>query len=95
MAATSPANLRPGETVLVNGATGAFGSGGVAVALAMGASAVIATGRNQQALDDLRRRFGERVRPVRMVVDEERDRKAIQAAGVEPAVKGWSEPPAQ
>ena len=32
------ANLRPGETVLVNGATGAFGSGGVAVALAMGAS---------------------------------------------------------
>ncbi len=63
------ANLRPGETVLVNGATGAFGSGGVAVALAMGASAVIATGRNQQALDDLGRRFGERVRPVRMVVD--------------------------
>ena len=74
------ANLRPGETVLVNGATGAFGSGGVAVALAMGASAVIATGRNQQALDDLRRRFGERVRPVRMVVDEERDRKAILEA---------------
>jgi alcohol dehydrogenase len=78
------ANLRPGETVLVNGATGAFGSGGVAVALAMGASRVIATGRNQQALDDLRRRFGERVRPVRMVVDEERDRKAIQEAATAP-----------
>jgi alcohol dehydrogenase len=78
------ANLRPGETVLVNGATGAFGSGGVAVALAMGASTVIATGRNQQALDDLRRRFGERVRPVRMVVDEERDRRAILEAAATP-----------
>ncbi|MBL6614608.1 MAG: zinc-binding dehydrogenase [Reyranella sp.] len=71
------ANLQPGETVLVNGATGAFGSGGVAVALAMGASTVIATGRNQQALDDLARRFGKRVRPVRMAGDEERDRQAI------------------
>lgn len=71
------ANLRAGEVVLVNGATGAFGSGGVAVALAMGASAVIATGRNQQVLDELVRRFGKRVRPVRMTVDEERDRKAI------------------
>ena len=78
------ANLQPGEIVLVNGATGAFGSGGVAVALAMGASSVIATGRNQQALDDLARRFGERVRPVRMVVDEERDRKAILDAAPAP-----------
>jgi alcohol dehydrogenase len=78
------ANLRPGETVLVNGATGAFGSGGVAVALAMGASTVIATGRNRQALDDLRRRFGERVRPVRMVVDEEQDRRAIVEAAAAP-----------
>jgi alcohol dehydrogenase len=50
----------------------------------MGASTVIATGRNQQALDDLRRRFGERVRPVRMVVDEERDRRAILEAAATP-----------
>ena len=71
------ANLQAGETVLVNGATGAFGSGAVAVALAMGASMVVATGRNQAALDDLVRRFGDRVRPVRMLVDEERDRQAI------------------
>jgi alcohol dehydrogenase len=78
------ANLQPGEIVLVNGATGAFGSGGVAVALAMGASTVIATGRNQQALDDLVRRFGDRVRPVRMVVDEERDRAAILKAAPAP-----------
>jgi alcohol dehydrogenase len=78
------ANLQPGETVLVNGATGAFGSGGVAVALAMGASSVIATGRNQQALDDLVRRFGKRVTPLRMAVDEERDRKAILDAASAP-----------
>ena len=78
------AKLQPGETVLVNGATGAFGSGGVAVALAMGASTVIATGRNQQALDDLVQRFGKRVRPVRMAVDEEHDRKAILDAAPAP-----------
>ncbi len=78
------ASLQAGETILVNGATGAFGSGAVAVALAMGASAVIATGRNQQALDDLVRRFGERVRPVRMAVEEERDRRAILDAATAP-----------
>lgn len=77
-------NLQPGEAVLVNGATGAFGSGAVAVALAMGATTVIATGRNQQALDDLRRRYGERVVPVRMTVDEEGDRKAILDAATAP-----------
>lgn len=76
--------LQAGETVLVNGATGAFGGGAVAVALAMGAGAVIATGRNQQALDDLARRLGDRVRPVHMLVDEERDRKAILDAAPGP-----------
>jgi alcohol dehydrogenase len=50
----------------------------------MGAASVIATGRNQQALDDLARRLGGRVRPVRMHVDEERDRKAILAAAPGP-----------
>jgi alcohol dehydrogenase len=75
------ADLRAGETVVVNGATGAFGSAGVAVALAMGANCVIATGRNQKALDDLASRFGKRVRPVRMAVDEEEDRnRIVQAA---------------
>lgn len=78
------AGLQAGETVVVNGATGAFGSGAVAVALAMGAGTVIATGRNQQVLDDLARRLGGRVRPVRMHVDEERDRKAILAAAPAP-----------
>lgn len=78
------AGLQAGETVLVNGATGAFGSAGVAVALGMGAGAVLATGRNAQALDDLVRRFGPRVRPVRMTVDEEADRQSILAAAPGP-----------
>lgn len=76
--------LRAGETVVVNGATGAFGSAAVAVALAMGAARVIATGRNGAALDDLVRRFGDRVRTARMVMDEERDRLCIGEAASGP-----------
>lgn len=78
------ANLTAGETVLINGATGAFGSAGVAVALAMGASAVIATGRNEKALDDLVRRFGSRVRTARMLGNEEDDRARIREAAAGP-----------
>ena len=64
-------DLKAGETVLINGATGAFGSAGVAAALAMGAASVIATGRNGQVLEDLARRFGPRVRCVQMLGKEE------------------------
>src|SRR5436190_14395439 len=78
------AQLQPGETVLVNGATGSFGSAAVAVALGMGASAVTATGRNQPALADLVRRFGPRVRIVPMRGDEEDDRKRILQAAPGP-----------
>ena len=70
--------LLAGETLLVNGATGAFGSAGVAVGVAMGAARVVATGRNEQALADLGRRFGERVRTVRMSGNEEEDRRQMQ-----------------
>jgi len=47
------AHLEPGETVLVSGATGNFGSAAVAVALAMGAGRVVAPGRNETVLADL------------------------------------------
>ena len=43
----------PGETVLVSGATGNFGSAAVAVALAMGAACVVAPGRNETVLQEL------------------------------------------
>lgn len=73
--------VRPGETVVVNGATGAFGSAGVAVALGMGAARVIATGRNQGALAQLAGRLGPRVAPVAMTGEEEADRAAIATYG--------------
>ena len=69
--------LQAGETLVVNGATGGFGSAGVVVALAMGAGKVVATGRNVRTLDDLARRFGPRVRPARMTGVEADDRRLI------------------
>jgi alcohol dehydrogenase len=70
-------DLHAGETLVVNGATGGFGSAGVAVALAMGAARVVATGRNGRALDDLVRRFGARVQPAQMTGVEADDRRRI------------------
>jgi alcohol dehydrogenase len=72
--------LLAGETLLVNGATGAFGSAGVVVGIAMGAMRVVATGRNAQVLADLERRFGGRVRTVRMSGIDDEDRRQIQRA---------------
>ncbi|MCS7476695.1 zinc-binding alcohol dehydrogenase family protein [Umezawaea endophytica] len=72
-------DLRAGETVLVSGATGNFGSAAVAVALAMGAGRVVAPGRNEAVLADLVRRFGPRVRPVRLSGDEADDRERMKA----------------
>ena len=74
------AGLQAGETVLVSGATGNFGSAGVAVALAMGAGCVIAPGRNAAMLDELARRFGRRVRPVTLSGDEAEDRERMKRA---------------
>jgi NADPH:quinone reductase-like Zn-dependent oxidoreductase len=47
------AKLRPGETVLINGATGIAGRLAVQIARHLGAAKVIATGRNRDALDSL------------------------------------------
>lgn len=47
------AKLVPGETVLVNGATGTAGRLAVQIARHLGASKVIATGRNNEALKSL------------------------------------------
>jgi NADPH:quinone reductase-like Zn-dependent oxidoreductase len=47
----SRAGLRPGETVLVHGATGAAGTLAVQITKHLGAGRVIATGRNTQALE--------------------------------------------
>jgi alcohol dehydrogenase len=78
------ANLQAGETVLVSGATGNFGSSAVAVALAMGARCVIAPGRNETVLNDLARRFGDRLRTVTLSGNEDDDRERIKRAAPGP-----------
>ncbi len=74
------ANFQAGETLLISGATGHFGSSCVAVALAMGARCVVAPGRNEQILADLGRRFGPRVKPVVLTGNEGEDRKLMATA---------------
>lgn len=78
------AKLQAGETLLVSGATGNFGSAGVAVALAMGAGCVVAPGRNEAVLADLARRFGPRVRTVTLTGDETEDRERMKRAAPGP-----------
>jgi alcohol dehydrogenase len=70
--------LAAGETLIVNGATGAFGSAGVLVALALGVARVVAAGRNRAALD----RLGElpRVVPVQLTGDATADGSALRDA---------------
>ncbi|WP_344649529.1 zinc-binding alcohol dehydrogenase family protein [Cryptosporangium japonicum] len=70
--------LAPGETVVVNGATGAFGSAGVQVATALGARRVVAAGRNPAVLARLAAR--ERVVPVRLTGSVPADADALRAA---------------
>lgn len=77
-------DLKAGETLLVSGATGNFGSAGVAVALAMGAACVVAPGRNEAMLASLVRRFGKRVRPVTLTGDEAEDTRRMKAAAPGP-----------
>ena len=77
------AGFQPGETALVSGATGNFGSAAVAVALAMGAACVVAPGRNAAMLAELSERFGPRVRPVALTghADDDRDRMTEAGSG--------------
>ncbi len=72
--------LQPGEMALVSGATGNYGSAAVAVALGMGAALVVAPGRNEAVLDDLARRFGDRVRTVQLTGEAEEDQRRMRAA---------------
>jgi NADPH:quinone reductase-like Zn-dependent oxidoreductase len=53
MALKFRANIQPGDTVLINGATGFTGRAAVQIAKHYGAKTVIATGRNQQSLREL------------------------------------------
>lgn len=73
-------DLKAGESLLVSGATGNFGSSAVLAAIAMGARKVIAPGRNQQVLQDLSKRFGSRIETVTLSGMADRDISAMKSA---------------
>lgn len=71
--------LRPGQQVIVSGATGGLGSAAVLVALAMGASRVVAVGRNQTVLESLQQLDPQRVVGVSLTGDVEADHAELLA----------------
>ena len=72
--------LRGGQTIIINGATGYFGSGAVMLAVAMGAGRVVAVGRKQAALEVLRETFGPRIIPAVVSGDAAHDLPIIRHA---------------
>jgi alcohol dehydrogenase len=72
--------LASGETLVVNGATGYFGSAAVLLGLALGAERVIAAGRSGDTLERIREAGGGRVRSVVLTGEVEADAKALKEA---------------
>jgi alcohol dehydrogenase len=72
--------LAAGETLVVNGATGAYGTAAVLLGVAMGAARVIAAGRDPSALEAVAAAAGRRVRPVALSSEVALDAKAIREA---------------
>lgn len=72
--------LAVGETVVVSGATGAYGSAAALLALAMGAARVVAVGRNATALSALRALGRGRIVTVAATGQSQADCDAIRAA---------------
>jgi alcohol dehydrogenase len=70
--------LAAGETLVVNGATGAYGTAAVLLGVAMGAARVVAAGRNQAALDAVAR-AGPRVLTVKLTGDAQKDARQLRA----------------
>ena len=72
--------LTAGETLVVSGATGAYGSAAVMVALAMGARQVVALGRDTSKLDALVAATSTRVTPLVVTGDIATDAAMIRNA---------------
>jgi alcohol dehydrogenase len=90
--------LRPGQTLLVNGATGNLGSAAVLVALALGAAQVFAVGRNTRVLEQLSALDSKRVTPIPISGNPETypDQIAAHTQGVDVVLDllGYVESPA-
>jgi alcohol dehydrogenase len=74
------AGLRGGDTIIINGATGFFGSGAALLAMAMGAGRVIGAGRDAAKLAALRDVLGPRFVPAAVTGEPERDVATLRAA---------------
>jgi alcohol dehydrogenase len=74
--------LAAGETLIVNGATGAYGSAAVLLALAMGAGRIVAAGRNANKLATISELGGKAVVPVALTGDANVDAGALRDAAL-------------
>jgi alcohol dehydrogenase len=72
--------LAVGETLVVTGASGAFGTAAVLLGVALGASRVVAAGRRPEALEAVARAGGSRVTPVVLKGDIHEDARALREA---------------
>jgi alcohol dehydrogenase len=72
--------LAAGETLVVNGSTGAFGTAAALIGIAMGAGRVVAAGRDESALAAVARAGGTRVVPVRLGGDVQADAASLREA---------------
>ena len=72
--------LEAGETLAVNGATGAYGTAAVLLGVAMGAGRIIAAGRSRDALAAVAQAAGPRVAPVALIGEAAADAEAIRDA---------------
>jgi alcohol dehydrogenase len=73
------ARLAAGETLIVTGAAGSYGSATVLLAVALGAARIVAAGRNASKLDALKRAAGPRVATVTLSGDIETDADNLRA----------------
>jgi len=72
--------LAVGETLIVTGATGRFGTAAVLLGVAMGAAHVIAAGRDRSKLESIARVAGSRVTTVVLTGDVSADARALREA---------------
>ncbi len=72
--------LAAGETILINGATGAYGSAAVLMARAMGAGRIVAAGRNADKLAAIAELGGRAVKPIALTGNTKADADAIRDA---------------
>jgi alcohol dehydrogenase len=72
--------LAVGETLMVTGATGRFGTAAVLLGVAMGAAHVIAAGRDRSKLESMARVAGSRVKTVVLTGDVSADARALREA---------------